>query len=117
LQVANELLKTERDYVRALNACIRHYYKPLNDAVIKVKDAKVPSSFVSSITNSFNIQLSISKDSLSRDQLRAIFSDIQIIFDFNSALLDDISARVDRWYPSQRVGGIKLLKFGELRDM
>jgi hypothetical protein len=39
--------------------------------------------------------------------MRTIFSDIQIIFEFNSTtILADISERVDKWHPKQIISGI-----------
>jgi hypothetical protein len=48
----------------------------------------------------------VGKDTLTREQMRTIFSDIQIIFEFNSTILADISERVDKWHPKQIISGI-----------
>ena len=80
----HELLSTEKNYVTKLNQVLTHYMKPLSDNA----DSAAPF--------------------ISRANLRAIFSELTVIFGLNSVLLQALEKTVANASPvsSARVGGV-----------
>jgi hypothetical protein len=93
-KIAKEILSTEVVYVKALKACIDNYYKPLEE------------------------ETSSKKPLLTKEQLKRLFSDIEIIYSFNTKLLEDLQSRVEKWNTWQRrdiLGDIFTKIFGFLK--
>eukprot|EP01088_Endostelium_zonatum_P019435 TRINITY_DN6708_c0_g1_i1.p1 TRINITY_DN6708_c0_g1~~TRINITY_DN6708_c0_g1_i1.p1 ORF type:complete len:703 (-),score=192.48 TRINITY_DN6708_c0_g1_i1:79-2187(-) len=86
--VAKEILSTETSYVKSLETLIEVWLRPLQPDP-KQLDAKSPESKL-----------------LTHDQIRGIFSDIEIIHRLNSELLDKIKSRVEAWSKMSRLGDI-----------
>lgn len=49
-----------------------------------------------------------SKQLITRDQIRLIFSEVEVILAYNKRLLEDLEPRVKEWGPNQRLGDIFL---------
>eukprot|EP01103_Thecamoeba_quadrilineata_P012938 TRINITY_DN3461_c0_g3_i1.p1 TRINITY_DN3461_c0_g3~~TRINITY_DN3461_c0_g3_i1.p1 ORF type:complete len:1135 (+),score=225.33 TRINITY_DN3461_c0_g3_i1:436-3405(+) len=82
--IANELLQTEGTYVRNLALTIKKFKNPL----MTVAQSNKP--FISS------------------ENVRVIFSCVEIIYNYNSMLLEAINERMKCWHPSQKIGDIFL---------
>jgi len=80
-KVAQEILKTEAVYTSSLKVCIDSYLRPLEDSLQK-------------------------KPLISREQIKKLFSDIEIIHSFNAKLKEELETRVKNWSPSQCLGDI-----------
>lgn len=81
--VAREIEKTEEDYVKNLNVVIEHYLKPLKE---RMEDEKTDASAMAN----FN----------------SLFSDIQVIRNYNGNLLNDLRPRMQKWSAHQGIGDI-----------
>ncbi|KAF2078632.1 hypothetical protein CYY_000003 [Polysphondylium violaceum] len=79
-KVAQEIYKTEDDYVKSLSICISGYLEPL-----------------------------IKSNLITKDQQKLIFSDIQIIYAFGKRLLDLLKPRTEKWFIYQKLGDIFLI--------
>jgi len=79
-KVAQEIYKTEDDYVKSLSICISGYLEPL-----------------------------IKSNLITKDQQKLIFSDIQIIYAFGKRLLDLLKPRTEKWFIYQKLGDIFFL--------
>ncbi|EGC29927.1 hypothetical protein DICPUDRAFT_4855, partial [Dictyostelium purpureum] len=75
-KVASEILKTEEDYVKNLNLCIKYYMEPL-----------------------------LSKELITKEQQKLIFSDISIIYNFGNKFLEQLKGRCQpgKWYVYQKL--------------
>ncbi|KAM9962511.1 hypothetical protein ACTFIR_005419 [Dictyostelium discoideum] len=79
-KVIQEILKTEEDYVKNLNICIKGYMEPL-----------------------------VSRDVITKDQQKLIFSDIQIIYNFGNKFLDQLRNRCgNNWRVYQKISDLFL---------
>ncbi|KAL6046959.1 RhoGEF domain containing protein [Balamuthia mandrillaris] len=82
--VAHEILETERGYVTSLGNCINVWLKPLNEMA------------------------NAGKPLISKEDIRAIFSDISVIHQFNTALLETLTERVAQWHTFACMGDLFL---------
>lgn len=48
------------------------------------------------------------KPIISNDEIKTIFSNIQIILGYNDALLEDLREKIGSWHPAQMVGDVFL---------
>ncbi|KAN0034796.1 hypothetical protein ACTFIV_001328 [Dictyostelium citrinum] len=79
-KVIQEILKTEEDYVKNLNICIKGYMEPL-----------------------------VSREVITKDQQKLIFSDIQIIYNFGNKFLDQLRNRCgNNWRVYQKISDLFL---------
>ncbi|KAN0055736.1 hypothetical protein ACTA71_011622 [Dictyostelium dimigraforme] len=79
-KVIQEILKTEEDYVKNLNICIKGYMEPL-----------------------------VSREVITKDQQKLIFSDIQIIYNFGNKFLDQLKNRCgNNWRVYQKISDLFL---------
>eukprot|EP01112_Ceratiomyxa_fruticulosa_P020320 TRINITY_DN688_c0_g1_i1.p1 TRINITY_DN688_c0_g1~~TRINITY_DN688_c0_g1_i1.p1 ORF type:complete len:868 (+),score=238.12 TRINITY_DN688_c0_g1_i1:281-2884(+) len=94
-RVAKEILSTEESYVKSLGLCINFYLLPMQDGN----------------------NLTKGKPLLTKDQVRSIFSDIQIIHSFNENLLKDLQNRISgtNWFINQKLGDRFLQVVGFLK--
>ena len=84
-RVVKEILETEEKYVSSLGSCIEHFLDPL----VGSEHPEIPE--------------------VTRDQVRAIFSDIRIIHQFHKeSILDVIRPRIEQWDNTQRLGDVFL---------
>ena len=83
-RVAHEILDTESFYVKSMNQCITVWLNPLNDAIASG----------SPLINAADV--------------RAIFSDIALLYTFNSELYSEIESRVAKWGTYECLGDIFL---------
>lgn len=79
--IVNELLQSERTYVRALDVLVNIYYKPLEKMVDKI---------------------------ITKQQIKSIFSNIQVIHNYNSWFLTQLEARINEWSSTQKLGDLIL---------
>eukprot|EP01114_Cavostelium_apophysatum_P014970 TRINITY_DN3996_c0_g1_i1.p1 TRINITY_DN3996_c0_g1~~TRINITY_DN3996_c0_g1_i1.p1 ORF type:complete len:701 (-),score=169.13 TRINITY_DN3996_c0_g1_i1:41-2143(-) len=82
--VAKEILTTEELYINNLKTLIKLYKVPLTE------NASSKKAFIT------------------EDQVRLLFSDIEIILGYNQQLLEDMTPRIKSWSPSQCLGDIFL---------
>jgi hypothetical protein len=78
-RVVQEILETEEGYVNGLRVLIEVYKKPMQELVPKV---------------------------LTNDQMRTIFSEIEVIYGFNERFLSQLRPRIQNWSPSQTLGDL-----------
>jgi len=83
-RVAHEILDTESFYVKSMNQCITVWLNPLNEAIASG----------SPLINAADV--------------RAIFSDIALLYTFNSELYSEIESRVAKWGTYECLGDIFL---------
>lgn len=83
-QVAQEILSTEENYVKTLREVVEHFVRPLKEAVARGKPI------------------------ISNDEIKTIFSHIQIILGYNDALLEDLRKKTSSWHPYQMIGDVFL---------
>lgn len=108
-QVAQEILSTEENYVKTLREVVevphpssqageiyilliylflltfhQHFVRPLKEAVARGKPI------------------------ISNDEIKTIFSHIQIILGYNDALLEDLRKKTSSWHPYQMIGDVFL---------
>eukprot|EP01117_Protostelium_nocturnum_P003411 TRINITY_DN1442_c0_g1_i1.p1 TRINITY_DN1442_c0_g1~~TRINITY_DN1442_c0_g1_i1.p1 ORF type:complete len:806 (+),score=343.01 TRINITY_DN1442_c0_g1_i1:243-2660(+) len=81
---AKEILSTEQVYVKYLGLCITLFIKPLKEAAHKKKPI------------------------LEESQIKSIFSDLEMIYSFNSTLLAELTPIVEKWNAGQCLGNIFL---------
>ncbi|KAN0000424.1 hypothetical protein ACTFIZ_000873 [Dictyostelium cf. discoideum] len=119
-QVIKELLITERDYVQFLKVIVNVYMVPLKE-LVSVKDNGGRDSTISSATNQKilknikndggqNLGLNLEQPPLSSDEIKIVFSQIEVILLYNSKLLEKLSTRItnDRWNYYQKIGDVFL---------
>eukprot|EP01105_Mastigella_eilhardi_P018961 TRINITY_DN4436_c0_g1_i2.p1 TRINITY_DN4436_c0_g1~~TRINITY_DN4436_c0_g1_i2.p1 ORF type:complete len:1333 (+),score=393.10 TRINITY_DN4436_c0_g1_i2:58-4056(+) len=80
--IAQEILSTEKSYVDGLNILIRNYVKPLSTAC------------------------GTSNQIVSREDVKSLFSNIEIITNFNTVLLEGLTARLSTWSENTLLGDI-----------
>eukprot|EP01132_Coremiostelium_polycephalum_P006105 gene6105-7608_t len=136
-QVLKELLITEQDYVQYLKIIISVYMIPLRNLSTQSHNSvTIGSSFISSNTTSSKSRLdysltistentsnnsngnggtlssnnnSIYQPPLSLDEVKIVFSQIEVILSYNSQLLDKLKERVrSGWQFHQQIGDIFL---------
>jgi len=79
--VAKEILDTERTYVINLGICIKVFLKPLQDDYVCA---------------------------IEKEELRNLFSDIELIYQFNKMLLVQLESRLREWSTDQTLGDVFL---------
>lgn len=94
LNVARELLETERQYVRALEAAVQSYYDRL------MFNCKVCSSSAST-----------EKPILDLEKLQTIFCNLPEIRNFNANFLTELTARCEHFDSNTKIGDV-FLKWG-----
>ena len=83
-RVANEILSTERNYVKSLQVCVDLYLNPLQ---LAVPNSGVPV--------------------LSKSDIRSIFSDLVVILKFHeTSILSQIEPLVKDWHTYRCLGDI-----------
>lgn len=83
-KIVKELYDTETSYVNSLKICINDYLIPLRDGT-------------------WNKKLK-----LDRNQIKTLFSDIEVILNFNITLQTEIETRIQTWSPSHVISDIFL---------
>jgi len=83
-QIAGELYSTEKSYVYSLNLVIQKFLMPLYSAASQSQMVIKP------------------------EQMRSIFSNIEMIYNYNTLLLDGLENRISRWSNVQLIGDIFL---------
>lgn len=74
-KIARELLETEKSYVNSLNIAIKYYLQPITDSVVKSSQEPI----------------------IPAEDVRSIFSILEIIAKVNSAFLVDLDSRMRTW--------------------
>jgi hypothetical protein len=90
-RVATEIMSTENVYVKSLNMIKNLFLDPL----------------MSSVTSS--------KPLLVLDEVKSIFSSLEVIVAYNERLLSQLQPRVESWSPNQRLGDIFIQICGFLK--
>eukprot|EP00005_Dracoamoeba_jomungandri_P000908 CAMPEP_0174253766 /NCGR_PEP_ID=MMETSP0439-20130205/3115_1 /TAXON_ID=0 /ORGANISM="Stereomyxa ramosa, Strain Chinc5" /LENGTH=950 /DNA_ID=CAMNT_0015334963 /DNA_START=126 /DNA_END=2978 /DNA_ORIENTATION=- len=85
--VAQEILSTERTYVKCLEIIINQFYKPLLEMVLN------------DITGKWEI---------TEQQIRTIFYQIETIYQFNTLLLHSLNERLGNWSQHSLLGDVFL---------
>jgi len=91
-KIAKEILDTEIAYVDNLKICIENYYKPLKAAAESKKTSI-----------------------LTVEQLRKLFSDIEIIHGLNSQFKESVQQRVEKWSNTQCISDVFLNIVGSFK--
>ncbi|EGC35087.1 hypothetical protein DICPUDRAFT_152605 [Dictyostelium purpureum] len=114
-QVIKELLITERDYVKFLNIIVNVYMVPLKELSQKTSGgtlSKETSRIIKNIKNEGgqSLLLNLDQPPLSQEEVKIVFSQIEVILLYNSMLLEKLSSRIynDSWSYHQRIGDIFL---------
>ncbi|KAF2076697.1 hypothetical protein CYY_002010 [Polysphondylium violaceum] len=130
-QVLRELILTERDYVQFLRTILNVYFTPLKDLSTKVPEKGgtiMYSSIGSAAGNNINsllqsgngnnmttststLNLNLDQSPMTSDEVKIVFSQIEVLLLYNSMLLDKLSSRVlnSGWGENQqKIGDIFL---------
>eukprot|EP01130_Rhizamoeba_saxonica_P006137 TRINITY_DN2436_c0_g1_i5.p1 TRINITY_DN2436_c0_g1~~TRINITY_DN2436_c0_g1_i5.p1 ORF type:complete len:713 (-),score=172.49 TRINITY_DN2436_c0_g1_i5:1884-4022(-) len=86
IRVVNELLETERVYVQSLKTCLDDIYHPLLEEAKLVENKKKPW--------------------ITKDIIKDIFSDLNLIYSINSKLYTLIEERIHNWAPHECLADI-----------
>lgn len=105
--IVDELIASEKDYVADLTLAVDMYLKVSHSS--SASCARTPSGSLPTLTPATSQPL---RDSLSTNEpilpsemtLRSLFSDIEVIRNYNSALLQQILRRHAQWGPYQKIG-------------
>ncbi|KAM9959955.1 hypothetical protein ACTFIW_007187 [Dictyostelium discoideum] len=114
-QVIKELLITERDYVQFLKVIVNVYMVPLKE-LVSGKDSTISSATNQKILKSIkndggqNLGLNLEQPPLTSEEIKIVFSQIEVILLYNSKLLEKLSTRItnDRWNYYQKIGDVFL---------
>eukprot|EP01130_Rhizamoeba_saxonica_P016478 TRINITY_DN7626_c0_g1_i1.p1 TRINITY_DN7626_c0_g1~~TRINITY_DN7626_c0_g1_i1.p1 ORF type:complete len:708 (-),score=155.76 TRINITY_DN7626_c0_g1_i1:72-2132(-) len=87
-RVVNELLQTEKDYVESLDTCLVNFYQPLKEVSDSLKKKKKPW--------------------ITDDNIKTLFSDLNIIYGFNHKLYLQLEERLENWTPFKCLADIFL---------
>jgi len=82
--IVEEILSTEENYVTTLREVVENFLRPLKEAAAGGKPI------------------------VSHDEIKTIFSNIQIILGYNDALLEDLRKKFAAWHPFQLIGDVFL---------
>eukprot|EP01102_Stenamoeba_stenopodia_P005953 TRINITY_DN1665_c0_g6_i1.p1 TRINITY_DN1665_c0_g6~~TRINITY_DN1665_c0_g6_i1.p1 ORF type:complete len:1297 (+),score=336.71 TRINITY_DN1665_c0_g6_i1:314-4204(+) len=80
--IAKEILSTEMSYVGGLKQLIWKFFKPLSNSA------------------------TTRKPMINQTELKTIFSNIEVIYNYNSVLLEGLENRLKNWSATQRIGDI-----------
>ncbi|KYR01365.1 pleckstrin (PH) domain-containing protein [Tieghemostelium lacteum] len=101
IQVFKELLSTERDYIQFLEIIIRVYATPLRNLAIQAQSNKKESLGVSAVTVGKDDvpqpplhNLDLNEPPLTLDEVKIVFSQIEVILLYNSQLFEKLRSRL-----------------------
>lgn len=78
--IAREIYDTEKSYMDSMNVLLWKFQKPLEGLAMSSGGTK---------------------SIISRDEIKTLFSDVEIIVNFNTLILDGLSNRLSQWDPSK----------------